>query len=333
MESEEQCRQTVLWLNTLDVSRPGELLKAAEAASDPFQRKKLHMECAYFSGDLKACIALTRGPYPQDLRAGSTLLLRMAASMATGDYAIFSEALKTLKSLAQCLNGRPEAVIPELIQGIIDVSLYNWQSCPQWILSRNFDRVPQQMKLYAFYLPAKYLLVQGKYEEVVAMIRTVLTLCPEHSEALTQIYLNLMLTIALVGLQRREEAQKALDAAMVWMVPAGFVMPVVEHYPALGNLLSPYDTLAPDFMNKVNQLRIEVGYHFVEFHNKLTHNTVTHLLTPREYEVAYLAKAGYRNQEIANALGISVETVKSYLQVVYEKLYIKSRKELEKQVM
>ena len=57
------------------------------------------------------------------------------------------------------------------------------------------------------------------------------------------------------------------------------------------------------------------------------------LFRSREYEVAYLAKAGYRNQEIANALGISVETVKSYLQVVYEKLYIKSRKELEKQVM
>lgn len=51
-------------------------------------------------------------------------------------------------------------------------------------------------------------------------------------------------------------------------------------------------------------------------------------LSPREKEVARLAARGYSNAQIAEELFISVETVKRHMATIFEKLEIKSRKEL-----
>jgi DNA-binding NarL/FixJ family response regulator len=48
-------------------------------------------------------------------------------------------------------------------------------------------------------------------------------------------------------------------------------------------------------------------------------------LTPSEWQTAVLAAAGRSNKEIAAGLCLSVRTVESYLQNVYEKLGIRSR--------
>lgn len=52
------------------------------------------------------------------------------------------------------------------------------------------------------------------------------------------------------------------------------------------------------------------------------------LLSRREKEVARLAAKGYTNAQIAEALFISTETVKSHMNSIFEKLGISSRKEL-----
>ena len=51
-------------------------------------------------------------------------------------------------------------------------------------------------------------------------------------------------------------------------------------------------------------------------------------LSPREKEVARLAARGYSNAQIAEELYISVETVKRHMATIFEKLDIKSRKDL-----
>jgi DNA-binding NarL/FixJ family response regulator len=51
-------------------------------------------------------------------------------------------------------------------------------------------------------------------------------------------------------------------------------------------------------------------------------------LSPRERQVTYLTCLGYKNEQIAFQLGVSVGTVKSYLQHVFLKVQVSSKTEL-----
>jgi len=51
-------------------------------------------------------------------------------------------------------------------------------------------------------------------------------------------------------------------------------------------------------------------------------------LSHREQQVVALVCLGSRNYEIAQALGIAPETVKTHLQHIYDKLHLRSSKEL-----
>jgi DNA-binding NarL/FixJ family response regulator len=50
-------------------------------------------------------------------------------------------------------------------------------------------------------------------------------------------------------------------------------------------------------------------------------------LTKRETDVLEYAARGYTNKEIADALGLSAETVRGYLKTIYGKLHVRSRTE------
>lgn len=62
--------------------------------------------------------------------------------------------------------------------------------------------------------------------------------------------------------------------------------------------------------------------------SKENHKLDFSLLSPREIEVAKLVKKHYTNQQIADELFISTETVKRHLSTIFEKLGIQSRKDL-----
>jgi DNA-binding NarL/FixJ family response regulator len=50
-------------------------------------------------------------------------------------------------------------------------------------------------------------------------------------------------------------------------------------------------------------------------------------LSPREQEVLALVAKGYINKEIAEKLGVTLETVRTYLKIIYDKLHVRSRTE------
>ncbi len=50
-------------------------------------------------------------------------------------------------------------------------------------------------------------------------------------------------------------------------------------------------------------------------------------LSAREEETLLLLTKGYSNKEIANRLGLSIDTICSHLKHVYEKLHVRSRAE------
>lgn len=49
------------------------------------------------------------------------------------------------------------------------------------------------------------------------------------------------------------------------------------------------------------------------------------VLTDRERDVLYYLALGYKNNEIANCLNISVHTVKAHLETIYDKFGVTNR--------
>lgn len=61
------------------------------------------------------------------------------------------------------------------------------------------------------------------------------------------------------------------------------------------------------------------------FHQRSS--VATERLTDREKEILEQLAKGYRSKEIADALGVSIDTVRSHLRSIYEKLHVNSRTE------
>ena len=59
---------------------------------------------------------------------------------------------------------------------------------------------------------------------------------------------------------------------------------------------------------------------------------MTSLLTPLEFSIAMLACRDWTNQEIADYLELSVNTVKHYISVILEKLDVDKREKLREYV-
>ncbi len=61
---------------------------------------------------------------------------------------------------------------------------------------------------------------------------------------------------------------------------------------------------------------------YTDRHNR---SDLFNALTPREQETIVALSKGYQYKEIADQLGISIETVRSYLRRIYEKLHVHSK--------
>ena len=69
---------------------------------------------------------------------------------------------------------------------------------------------------------------------------------------------------------------------------------------------------------------------WMKIHNPDSVNKVTDRLSPYEFSIAMMAARGKSNQEIADYLHISINTVKFHLTGIFRKVGVNNRKELKK---
>ena len=145
------------------------------------------------------------------------------------------------------------------------------------------------------------------------------------------VYLNLIGSMVAANLHDADLAAEFFHRAWQIAEPEDYIQPFVEHHGMLQGQIERYIRDAqPQVYNRIADKVMAFSRGWIQIHNPDSVNKVTDRLSPYEFSLAMMATRGKSNQEIADDLRISVNTVKAHLSAIYLKLGISSRKELER---
>lgn len=185
------------------------------------------------------------------------------------------------------------------------------------------------------YLSLKNLQGQKRYGELLCACKAAIALWErEDTFTLLDIYLRMLCATGCYEMNRVEECDRHLLAAMELALPNGFITPFVEFWMNTGcqieHLLEQH---YPQWRDPVERVSAATWKNWIAFHNRYTRENITTLLTQREYRMAQIIVAGGTYQNVADELYLSLSTVKSMLSAIYDKLLIHSRAELAEMIM
>lgn len=193
--------------------------------------------------------------------------------------------------------------------------------------------LPPGLRLFALYVQAHYTYLQGDYGKSVGIVETALSLQTQ-IYPIPAIYLHLAAVMDYMSLKQPEQARAHLLAAWDLARPDDLIEGLGEHHGLLGGMLEA--TLKKDWPEDFKRI-IAITYRFSsgwrKVHNPVTGEAVADNLTTTEFATAMLAARGWTNQEIADHLGISPNTVKQYISTTLQKLGIKQRKDLKRYML
>ena len=259
----------------------------------------------------------------------SELLLARIA-LLRGDAKAY---LDTVENLQQYGAERPERFIVRMVElGMSTLSL----------IRRNTDEVvdwlndPDQIKKilfmptvpYGHILFAKKLMLTKRYNELHGMSGAMMGMAEGMNYLLPQVYHLIFLAISSLAGQNKPEAKEYICRALNLALPDKIYMPFAEHAAELFPFLdsSRFDVSDVQGLKHITQLSKRQKKGVDEINKALIASKSS--LTPREREIALLAKERLSAKEIAQTLFLAESTVRSVLKSIYSKLNIHSKKEL-----
>lgn len=190
--------------------------------------------------------------------------------------------------------------------------------------------LPEGTRLYLLYAVAHGLYLQKKYEQALGVTRSALMMAAGRFPTVC-VYLNLIGSMVAANLHDADLAAEFFHRAWQITQPEDYIQPFVEHHGMLQGQIERYFRDAqPQVYNRIADKVMAFSRGWIQIHNPDSVNKVTDRLSPYEFSLAMMATRGKSNQEIADDLRISVNTVKAHLSAIYLKLGISSRRELER---
>lgn len=259
----------------------------------------------------------------------SELLLARIA-LLRGDAKAYLDAVENLQQYGA---ERPERFIVRMVElGMSTLSL----------IRRNTDEVvdwlndPDQIKKilfmptvpYGHILFAKKLMLTKRYNELHGMSGAMMGMAEGMNYLLPQVYHLIFLAISSLAGQNKPEAKEYICRALNLALPDKIYMPFAEHAAELFPFLdsSRFDVSDVQGLKHIIQLSKRQKKGVDEINKALIASKSS--LTPREREIALLAKERLSAKEIAQTLFLAESTVRSVLKSIYSKLNIHSKKEL-----
>jgi DNA-binding CsgD family transcriptional regulator len=258
----------------------------------------------------------------------------IATAISTGDYTLFKEIESYLKNIVD-IDISPEITAYAelaLVNGYIGAGATNM--VPGWLRDGDFSALQPQARLNATLMRALYYKWLGKTETMLALAQTALVLC-SYGPIFTHeyIYLHILCAHGYIAQGQEGDAEKHLLEAMRVSLPQGITSPLAESLFFLGGVAERLmEKEFPQYYDAVIGQYKSMYVNWLAFHNQFANDSITLLLTLREYQIAMLVARRIPRTKIAKQFNISPGRLNNIIGEIYSKLCISSQKELSELV-
>lgn len=333
--ADQQLKNLMPLLNTAFI--PGSCQQYIFDMEDGPAKTIAQAEYHYFSGDPQKTVEITELCLDhEDLAIQlSAYLLYTYANLSLGQINQARNALATLRNSFKMVDKMPLQLqaCQAFINSAAMVLLHLPCNDEKLIIKDFLPYLPDGLKMFALYILAHQVYLQGEYQRSLGIIETTLIM-QERLYPIPAIYLHLVAVMDLISLKESEKATAHLLTAWKLAQPDDLIEGFGEHHGLLGGMLEAVikKDWPEDFKRIINiTYRFSAGWR--KIHNPVTGHDVADNLTTTEFSIAMLAARGWTNQEIGEHLHISTNTVKRYISTVLQKLHIPTRHELKKYML
>ena len=253
-------------------------------------------------------------------------LLRGDAETFESGAALIQECLQRSRHYARCRN------LADIAAGFLAVLLDDPGGVVPWLQDSELrsGRLPSPAFPFARTIHGRLLLLTGQEPELELRSEEFLSTARRYRSVPAEVYVTLCVAAAQYRLGRKSEGIDGLCRALDLALPDGLILPFAENADLLGPLL-------PSALNRSGNAAYPGLSAMRDRYARGREGLMRHRsgglpfasLTHREREVARLAAEGRNNREIADRLHLSENTVKFHLKSVFQKLDIRSRRDLE----
>lgn len=316
---------------TVGKFRPGQADKYYENILDENRKNICRAELLYYRGDPAAARSAAE-KLAESRNIGdhfARMLIDAITALSMGESEKIMNIYRMLKSARSLTDRFPQFKTTVDFFGLyFHILIHNKEDIIFPEIGIDAFKVPDELKPMAIYAYAHYLNICGDYNHSIGLAESALILSG-NSNPISEIYLALIACIGYISRGDHKRAEYFFRYAWELAGPDKIIMPFVELRGLLSGILEK--VLKKDYHEDYRTIsELSAVYHenWIKVHNDITGETVSDILTPSEFNVAMLASKGFCNDEIADFLGISVNSVRAHLRNIFIKLDIESRKDL-----
>ena len=263
-----------------------------------------------------------------EIRA-SALFVHSMTNVGLGNVQQVRADFAALMQAAQHPENEQMAAVYDAIRFLFSV-LFHTDGKIEFVREEHSARLSEGTRLFLLYTVAHAMYLQKQYKEALGVAKSGLIMATGRFPSVC-VYLNLVASMVASNLHDAEQAADFFHRAWQIAKPEDYIQPFVEHHGLLQGQIEKYvRDRNPREYNRIEEKIMAFSRGWIKIHNPDSVNKVTDRLSPYEFSLAMMAVKGKSNQEIADYMHISINTVKFHLSNIYQKVQVSNRKELEK---